>query len=320
MRDVAELEIDPARAVIYEHGWQSWSPWYHYLAGVTEADIDENLLAVEELGLDIDVMQIDDGYQSEPGDWLTPSDRFASLEQVIKRIRDHGRRAGIWVAPFLAGARSDLVRQHPEWLIAGVHAGHGWRQDLAALDITHAGVQGYLREVFEHFSGIGVDFFKIDFGYAGAMEGHRADPGMPGVDAYRMGLGLIREAIGTHSYLLGCGAPILPSVGLVDAMRVGPDIAPNVEPPSGDMSEPSQLAAATNGRWRAWQHGRYWVNDPDCLIAAPRVQRRAQWARTVERYGGLRASGDRLRDLDEWGLAATRRVVTQVPARPFDLG
>ena len=31
-------------------------------------------------------------------------------------------------------------------------------------------------------------------------------------------------AIGAEAVLLGCGAPILPSVGGVDAMRVGPDI------------------------------------------------------------------------------------------------
>ncbi len=165
---------------------------------------------------------------------------------------------------------------------------------------------------------LGIDFFKIDFGYAGAMDGPRADPGSSGVAAYRAALRLIREAIGPDSYLLGCGAPILPSVGLVDAMRVSPDIAHHVRPPEGDLSEPSQQAAVQNGRARAWQHGRFWVNDPDCLIAAPGVEARADWAAHVERYGGLRASSDRLSALDEWGLAATRRLVVPVPATPFE--
>src|ERR1700733_11184063 len=65
--------------------------------------------------------------------------------------------------------------------------------------------------------------------------------------AYRRGMEMIREAIGPDSYLPGCGAPILPSVGLVDATRVSPDTAPRYEPGGGDLSMPSQRAAAVTG-------------------------------------------------------------------------
>jgi alpha-galactosidase len=148
------------------------------------------------------------------------------------------------------------------------------------------------------------------------MEGRRAEP-VDGVSAYRHGLRVIREAIGPDSYLLGCGAPILPSVGLVDAMRVGPDIAHHYEPVDGDLSQPSQRAAAQNSRWRAWQQGRFWVNDADCLVAGPHVERREDWARVVEAYSGLRSSSDRLRGLDEWGLAVTRRLLRRGLVDPF---
>ncbi len=296
-----------------------WCSWYHYFTAVTQADVEENLLALDELDLPIDVVQIDDGYQAELGDWLSLSDRFSSLRDTVARIRDHGRRAGIWVAPFLVGARSVLAREHPEWLLDGVSAGYGWEQELAALDTTHPGAAGYLRQVFGSLRASGIDFFKVDFGYAGALDGPRFDPSVGGVAAYRAALRLIREAIGAESFLLGCGAPILPSVGLVDAMRISPDIAHFVNPPQGDMSAPSQQAAVHNGRARAWQHGRFWVNDPDCLIAAPAVEARADWAAHVQRYGGLRASSDRLRALDDWGLATTRRLVVPVPATPFEL-
>lgn len=133
--------------------------------------------------------------------------------------------------------------------------------------------------------------------------------------AYRQCMEMVREVIGADSYLLGCGAPILPSVGLVDAMRVSPDTAPRYEP-DGDLSMPSQRAAALTGRARAWQHGRFWANDPDCLIAAPQVQRRDAWAEHIDRYGGLRRS-DRLRDLDDWGLSTTRRLLRRTPVWPF---
>src|SRR4051794_9362835 len=55
-----------------------WCSWYHYYERVTQDDIEENLQAVDDLDLDIEVVQIDDGYEAEIGDWLELSDRFAS--------------------------------------------------------------------------------------------------------------------------------------------------------------------------------------------------------------------------------------------------
>ncbi|MEV0408159.1 glycoside hydrolase family 36 protein [Actinoallomurus sp. NPDC050550] len=284
----------------------AWCSWYHYFGAVTEDDVLENLDAIGRHDLPVEVIQIDDGWQAEIGDWLAYSGRFTSLERLADRIRQAGRRPGIWIAPFLVGARSRLSRVRPDWLTGD--AGHNWDQDLRGLDIERA--EDHLREIFGTLRSYGFDYFKLDFGYAGALGD---------LDAYRHGLTVIREAVGPDAYLLGCGAPILPSVGLVDAMRVSPDVDPAHEPAEGDMSRPSQRAATTTTVGRAWQHGRFWVNDPDCLIARPAVERREEWARTVERYGGLRASSDRIADLDDWGLSTTRRLLSEIPdpATPF---
>ncbi|MFB9904594.1 alpha-galactosidase [Allokutzneria oryzae] len=56
------------------------------------------------------------GHRREVGDWLT-SGRFADVPGLFARIRDHGRRAGIWPAPLLVGARSELAAEHPDWLV-----------------------------------------------------------------------------------------------------------------------------------------------------------------------------------------------------------
>jgi alpha-galactosidase len=296
-----------------------WCSWYHYFADVAEADIDENLAEIHRLDLPIDVVQIDDGWQAEVGDWLDFSDAFASLAALARRIRDAGRRVGIWVAPFLLGERSSTARRHPEWIAGApgrpVYAGTNWGQRVYALDTTHPGALAYVRDVFSSLVSMGVDYFKIDFIYAAAIEGFRHVP-VSGVEAYRAGLRAIRAVIG-DAYLVGCGAPILPSVGLVDAMRISPDTAPHWESPTGEQAHPSGRAAVVTGIGRAFQHARFWVNDADCLIVRPGVEHREELAVHVERFGGLRVSSDRLRDLDSWGLATTRRLLSSVPREPF---
>jgi alpha-galactosidase len=296
-----------------------WCSWYQYFTDVTEADIVENIEAIEQLDLPVDVIQLDDGYQTAHGDWLSLTDRFESLASIADRIRSSGRRAGIWVAPFLVFPDSDLARQHADWLIGGpqepIHAGHNWNRDLFALDTTHPEAMEWIAEVFATMRSWGYDFYKIDFIYSAALPGQRYEDTAP-LLAYRNGVMQIREAIG-DSYLLGCGAPILPSVGLVDAMRISPDTEPQYLPKDGDLSQPSIKSAITTGVGRAFQHGRFWVNDPDDLIVRPAVERRKEWADHVRRYGGLRGSSDRIADLDDWGLATTRDVLAESPVEPF---
>ncbi|MFI7408116.1 glycoside hydrolase family 36 protein [Streptomyces sp. NPDC049627] len=297
-----------------------WCSWYEYFTAVTEDDIHENLRAMETLDLPIDVVQIDDGYQKALGDWLTLSGRFRSRAGIADAIRARGRRAGIWTAPFLVDPASDLATHHPEWLLRTpeggfTHAGRNWGHDLRVLDTTHPEAAAYLTDVFRTLRAEGYDYFKVDFLYAGALDGVRHDTEVDALTAYRSGIELIREAIGADAYLLGCGAPILPSIGLFDAMRVSPDTAPHRRPEAGDYSQPGQDPAEFTGAGRQWQHGRLWTNDPDCLMARPAVETREQWAKHVEATGGLMASSDRLLSLDEWGVETTRRLLASGGAR-----
>jgi alpha-galactosidase len=307
-----------------------WCSWYQYYERVTADDVSHNLGRIVALDLPADVVQVDDGWQAAAGDWLTVAARFGDLRSLARQITDMGRRPGIWIAPWLVGRSSALYGSHRDWLVreAGppqgpddrdepLSVGPAIRDECAALDLTVPAAAGYLTEVLHTLRDWGFSYFKVDFSYAGACAGRRRED-MTGIAAYRAGMALIRSAIGPESVLVGCGAPLLPSVCLVDAMRIGPDIAATWEPsdpdPIGSMSAPCQRNASRNVVARAWQHGRLWVSDPDCLMLRPSVERREDWASLVARYGGLRASGDGIDELDEWGLEQTRSLLT--PASP----
>lgn len=330
VRTVAALGMDAAKAAFADAFAAAsgvgpiraaptiWCSWYQYFTEVTETDIDENLIAITDRDLPVDVVQLDDGYQRELGDWLTLSSRFGSLVGMVERIRESGRRAGIWIAPFLVGARSAIAAEHPEWLVrteAGppVLALRNWGQNTYPLDVTHPGAQDYLTSVLSSLVDMGIDFIKIDFVYAAALDGRRYDASLTSSQAYRHGLAHVRSALGRDPYLLGCGAPLLPSVGMVDAMRISADTAPLWAPEHGDMSLAGGQSAELSVHARSYQHGRYWVNDPDCLLLRPDVEHRQRRAGMVKQHGGLRGFSDRVANLDDWGLSTAAALLTTVP-------
>lgn len=294
-----------------------WCSWYGYYHDVTEQVMRHELDRMDALGLSIDTVQLDDGYQTGIGDWLTRrTDAFpAPLSELAARIADTGRDAGIWTAPFCVGADSELARAHPDWLVGGAEAAdEHWGQRIGVLDVTHPDAAAHLRTTFQTLRAWGFRYHKIDFLYAGAIPGRRHADIAP-VEAYRHGLELVREAIGDDAVLLGCGAPLLPSIGIVDAMRISPDIDATFAPPLGDVSQPSGRGAVMMGRARAWQHGRWWINDPDCLMLRPGVERRDAWFEELRSHGALAVSGDPLDALDEQGLAWTRELLAEPAPR-----
>ena len=288
-----------------------WCSWYCHGPAVTAADVATAVDAVTAQDLDVRVIQIDDGYQADIGDWLDRNTAAfpTPLTELTGRIADAGMEAGLWTAPFCVGADSALARAHPEWLVDGALASdEHWGQPIRVLDVTHPGAADHLHGLFATLRSWGFAYHKVDFVYAGALPGGRHGDASP-LDAYGEGLRIIRDAIGEDATLLGCGAPLLPSVGRVDAMRVSPDIDPVYDPPKGDVSQPSMQGALQAGRARAWQHGRLWVNDPDCILVREEVGRREEWAGYLDTLDGLAVSSDPLDRLDPRGLELTRHLL-----------
>ncbi len=203
-----------------------WCSWYSLY---TEIDEKRLLDILAEWGdTSFDVFQVDDGWQRAIGDWEANEKFPSGMDGMAARIRESGRRAGLWLAPLLAAPSSELYRQHNDWLLRDekgrlVSAGFNWNEQLYALDTTHPEALAWLAGLMKKVRGWGYDYIKLDFLYAGALPGER-HTGAPREQAYRQGLGVIREALG-EAYFLACGAPVVPSIGLCDALRVGPDVA-----------------------------------------------------------------------------------------------
>jgi alpha-galactosidase len=175
----------------------------------------------------------------------------------------------------------------------------------------------WLERVFQTVTGDwGFDYVKIDFVYAAALDGVRSDPNVTRAQAYRRGLEAIRHAVGDR-FILGCGAPIGPSVGLVNGMRIGPDVAPYWYPLTGrgadqrrtSLSFPAAVNGIRNTITRYWTHNRLWLNDPDCLILRDsETALTAEEVRTLATAMGM--SGGMLLDSDElMSLSPERRAM-----------
>jgi alpha-galactosidase len=324
-----------------DHVASGWCSWYHYWHGVSEEAVLANLeeLRRRRQKLPLEYVQIDDGWQGEIGDWLEVNEKFPrGMKWLVERIHKAGFKAGLWLAPFLMGEKSRLWKEHPEWAVQyrpgkPFIAMQNWGQDCYALDLTRPEVIEWLKTVFRTIcEEWDFDYVKIDFIYAGAVDRIRHNPEMTRAQAYRRGLEAIREAVGER-FILGCGNPMGASVGLVDAARISPDVAPYWHPPGqtrdskrSRMSEPSALNAIRNSITRWWMHGRLWENDPDCaLVRDIETALTADEVRTLTTV--IAMSGGMVLDSDDFTRLSNERrewLAILVPpygraARPLDL-
>jgi alpha-galactosidase len=250
-----------------------WCSWYHYFGRLTWEDVRKNLdLARGGPDWPFEVFQVDDGYERAIGDWLEGKAGYPALSDIAAAIRERGFVPGIWTAPFSAAENSALCGQHPGWMVAEASGPkvcyRGWGQRVFALDTTRPEVQTWLFDVFRALKKAGFDYFKVDFLFAAAMAGSRLRNATP-VQAYREGLRVIRKAVG-RSFILGCGAPLLPSAGFVDGMRVGEDTAPQWKTKGSPFEGPNAYFALKNALQRQFLHRSLWLNDPDCLLLRSR--------------------------------------------------
>ncbi len=307
----------PPRMPKHESSPIGWCSWYAYYEQVSESLVQQNLNQMQgELG-DIEWVLIDDGYQAFMGDWLSPSEKFSrGIESVVKDIIAKGKRPAIWLAPFIAQPESHVFQMNPDWFVRIEGGGllkaeevtyGGWRcTPWYILDTTNPSVQAHLASLSRYMhQRWGIELFKLDANYWGTLRGKRHQAGVTGVEAYRMGLqALISGA--PNAKFIGCNAPMWPSLGLVDAMRVSDDVERH-----GDRF--IQIARETF--FRSWQHNKLWWIDPDCVTLTSLPHQQAceseyDFHRTAMlASSGVLMSGDPLMESDAKARQTFKRLM-----------
>jgi alpha-galactosidase len=144
---------------------------------------------------------------------------------------------------------------------------------------------------------------------------------MPREAAYRNGLKVLREALG-EAYFLACGAPVLPSLGLCDGLRVGPDVAAFW---SSHRDDDLLLNTATPGARNAVRTTlqRLWLKplvqtDPDVAYFRTRLNdltsEQRQFLQDLARIADFKATSDVPAWLTESERAALREFLERSPA------
>ncbi len=290
---------------------RGWCSWYHLGLAVTEADIVRNAAFVAKRMPELaksasngyrPVIQLDDGWMprwQRWGDWIANEFFADGLHALATRVHRHRLEMGIWLAPFHVAGDSQLAAAHPEWLLqaSGGSPLVDPRLNRAyhVLDPTHPDVARFLGDLFRGLRKDGFTYFKLDFLYGAAYEAIRHDPEVTGTQALRLGLKQIADAVNPpgkpeKAFILACGAPLMPVVGLVHGARTGGDVGvPQMEdgkagPPH--VGFPLILSMARNQAARLFFDRSLFAIDAD-VVMAPAPQLTPDEARVMITVGAL---------------------------------
>ena len=258
-------------------GWWSWTVYYGAInEGEVLANGDWQADHLKSLGYKY--FQIDEGYQYARGEFTTPNaTQFPDgMRFVGHYLIGKGLTFGVWTAPFEVTTRAWVYEHHKDWLVHNakgdpIPIGDVWNQKtdiLYALDTTHPGAQAYLRDTYRTLAREwGVRFIKLDFMDTTAIEGYHYRPNTTALEAQRIGLQIIRDAVGDEVILDKDGSPMLNPVGLVDTGRISAD--------TGHSFERTKNAASGIAARFYMQHN-FFVNDPDAFnVTATHLMERA---------------------------------------------
>lgn len=320
-----------------------WSSWDYYGGRFTYGQVMSNLDALMTLDVGANLLQIDGGWWTRCGDYLSPRSNLpGGIAHLAAEFRRRGLTAGIHLDGMRADIDSQVVIRHPEFflkdqhgeLIGGQPAKNGGKRGRVYFDFSHPGARAHLAGAIRTLRrDWGCDYFKIDFLKFGVpayllqeagrdKDGTRIVPhndALTSLERFHLGMAALRQAMGDDAYFLACSAEFGPVYGHVDALRTGGDIDPT-------FSRFSRSVMENGGNF--YLHRKVVLVDADYHVARSRHDEDADltrdprktggnmplneaglWTHYVGLFGGPKISGDNLTILREERKALFRMAV-----------
>ena len=203
-----------------------YTSWYNYYQKINDEIINRDLDGLITSNAGASIFQIDDGYETAVGDWDIDKTKFPKgLKPIVDKAHKNGLFAGLWIAPFAAEIKSKFFKEKKSLLLRDknghlVYGGVAWG-GFYVLDLEKKECRDYIKKYFDKvFDEYGFDMVKLDFLYAQAIIPRNGKTrGQIMCEAMEFLAEICRDKI-----ILGCGAPLGPSFGYVNAMRTGSDV------------------------------------------------------------------------------------------------
>lgn len=245
-------------------GFNTWYPYYTYPTAdaiLPMTDYFEDHLK----SLGYNYMNLDCCYQGVKGVQVEQN-----LENFVDYVHSKGMKAGTYSAPF--AIFDDLAATVPgtSYTFGNIALKDASGNPIKSyintyiVDATHPGGQAYIQWIMDHYHVTpGFDYVKLDFIDLGMYDGKFYDTTKNGMQAYRIGMQIMRDtllAAPQDIYINESIAPLMPG-GYAHGRRTGVDTTIGLESYPGIERQALNTAAS----W--WTNGTlYEYNDADMLF------------------------------------------------------
>ncbi len=150
-----------------------WCAW-GFGRGFQPRQIENALPEAKKLGFRWTTM--DDGWQTNTGDWQPDPKKFprgdADIRALVDKIHQSGMKAQLWWAPLAAVPDSDVFRNHPDWLLLDAHGSKrkiSWWNAFYLCPADPAVVRYHQQLTEKIFKVWGFDGLKLDGQFLNAV-------------------------------------------------------------------------------------------------------------------------------------------------------
>ncbi len=217
-------------------GWGSWSAFGQNVTQ-TEIIINSNYAAANYSN--IKLIQLDDGWEQQYGDWV-PNSNFPSnasdpaingIQYLANLVHANGQEFGLWFCPYYVAENLPIIEENPSWILQSANSvpETATFNGVACyiLDPTNPAVINYVSQIVENFTSWGVNYLKIDtmggdvynavFGSYNIL-----DTPMTATQAMHLGLNAIKTAAPSANTLV-CGLHFVATT-VAQSIRTGGDV------------------------------------------------------------------------------------------------